>query len=237
MSKQEVTAEEELIRIDIITGFPDMFDSVFSSSIIKIGQEKNLVKIVRHNLHDYAEDKYKHIDDTPFGGGAGMLIKCQPVFDCIEGLMSERKYDEIVYVTADGERLTQNTSNRLSLCRNIIILCGHFKGIDQRIRDTFVTMEISIGDFVLSGGELPAMVIVDSIVRLIPGVLGDMESGLEDSYMNGLLEAPNYTKPAEYRGMKVPDVLLSGNHAEIKKWREEQALSKTKARRPDLLDD
>ena len=237
MSKQEVTAEEELIRIDIITGFPDMFDSVFSSSIIKIGQEKNLVKIVRHNLHDYAEDKYKHIDDTPFGGGAGMLIKCQPVFDCIEGLMSKRKYDEIVYVTADGERLTQNTSNRLSLCRNIIILCGHFKGIDQRIRDTFVTMEISIGDFVLSGGELPAMVIVDSIVRLIPGVLGDMESGLEDSYMNGLLEAPNYTKPAEYRGMKVPDVLLSGNHAEIKKWREEQALSKTKARRPDLLDD
>ena len=237
MSKQEVTVEEELIRIDIITGFPDMFDSVFSSSIIKIGQEKNLVKIVRHNLHDYAEDKYKHIDDTPFGGGAGMLIKCQPVFDCIEGLMSERKYDEIVYVTADGERLTQNTSNRLSLCRNIIILCGHFKGIDQRIRDTFVTMEISIGDFVLSGGELPAMVIVDSIVRLIPGVLGDMESGLEDSYMNGLLEAPNYTKPAEYRGMKVPDVLLSGNHAEIKKWREEQALSKTKARRPDLLDD
>ena len=237
MSKQEVTAEEELIRIDIITGFPYMFDSVFSSSIIKIGQEKNLVKIVRHNLHDYAEDKYKHIDDTPFGGGAGMLIKCQPVFDCIEGLMSERKYDEIVYVTADGERLTQNTSNRLSLCRNIIILCGHFKGIDQRIRDTFVTMEISIGDFVLSGGELPAMVIVDSIVRLIPGVLGDMESGLEDSYMNGLLEAPNYTKPAEYRGMKVPDVLLSGNHAEIKKWREEQALSKTKARRPDLLDD
>lgn len=237
MSKQEVTAEEELIRIDIITGFPDMFDSVFSSSIIKIGQEKNLVKIVRHNLHDYAEDKYKHIDDTPFGGGAGMLIKCQPVFDCIEGLMSERKYDEIVYVTADGERLTQNTSNRLSLCRNIIILCGHFKGIDQRIRDTFVTMEISIGDFVLSGGELPAMVIVDSIVRLIPGVLGDMESGLEDSYMNGLLEAPNYTKPAEYRRMKVPDVLLSGNHAEIKKWREEQALSKTKARRPDLLDD
>ncbi len=237
MSKQEVTVEEELIRIDIITGFPDMFDSVFSSSIIKIGQEKNLVKIVRHNLHDYAEDKYKHIDDTPFGGGAGMLIKCQPVFDCIEGLMSERKYDEIVYVTADGERLTQNTSNRLSLCRNIIILCGHFKGIDQRIRDTFVTMEISIGDFVLSGGELPAMVIVDSIVRLIPGVLGDMESGLEDSYMNGLLEAPNYTKPAEYRGMKVPDVLLSGNHAEIKKWREEKALSKTKARRPDLLDD
>ena len=237
MSKQEVTVEEELIRIDIITGFPDMFDSVFSSSIIKIGQEKNLVKIVRHNLHDYAEDKYKHIDDTPFGGGAGMLIKCQPVFDCIEGLMSERNYDEIVYVTADGERLTQTTSNRLSLCRNIIILCGHFKGIDQRIRDTFVTMEISIGDFVLSGGELPAMVIVDSIVRLIPGVLGDMESGLEDSYMNGLLEAPNYTKPAEYRGMKVPDVLLSGNHAEIKKWREEQALSKTKARRPDLLDD
>lgn len=230
-------AAEEMIRIDIITGFPDMFESVFSSSIIKIGQEKNLVKIVRHNLHDYAEDKYKHIDDTPFGGGAGMLIKCQPVFDCIEKLITERKYDEIVYVTADGDSLTQSVSNRLSLSRNIIILCGHFKGIDQRIRDTFVTMEISIGDFVLSGGELPAMVLVDSIVRLIPGVLGDMESGLEDSYMNGLLEAPNYTKPADFRGMKVPDVLISGNHAEIKKWREEQALLKTKIRRPDLLDD
>lgn len=237
MSKEVIPAAEEMIRIDIITGFPDMFESVFSSSIIKIGQEKKLVKIVRHNLHDYAEDKYKHIDDTPFGGGAGMLIKCQPVFDCIEKLMTERKYDEIVYVTADGERLTQSVSNRLSMCRNIIILCGHFKGIDQRIRDTFVTMEISIGDFVLSGGELPAMVIVDSIVRLIPGVLGDMESGLEDSYMNGLLEAPNYTKPAEFRGMKVPDVLVSGNHAEIKKWREDQALLKTKMRRPDLLDD
>lgn len=236
MNKSIQVASEELIRIDIITGFPDMFESVLSSSIVKIAQEKNLVKIMRHNLHDYAEDKYKHIDDTPFGGGAGMLVKCQPVFDCIDKLMSERKYDEIIYVTADGERLSQSVSNRISLCRNIIILCGHFKGIDQRIRDTFVTMEISIGDFVLSGGELPAMVIIDSVVRLIPGVLGDMESGLEDSYMNGLLEAPNYTKPAEFRGMKVPDVLLSGNHAEIRKWREEQSYLKTLLRRPDLLE-
>ena len=226
---------EEIIRIDIVTGFPDLFDSVLNISIIKIAQEKGKVKLVLHNLHDYADDKYRHIDDTPYGGGAGMLLKCEPVFKCIEQLQSERKYDDIVYMTADGEQLKQKICNDLSLSRNIIILCGHFKGIDQRIRDTFITREISIGDYVLSGGELPALVLVDSIVRLIPGVLGDMESGLDDSYMDGLLEAPFYTKPAVFRGMEVPEVLTSGNHANIKKWREEQSLIKTKERRPDLL--
>ncbi len=228
---------EPALRIDIVTGFSDMFDSVFGASIIKIGQEKGLVKIVCHNLHDYADDKYRHIDDTVFGGGAGMLIKCAPVFKCIEALQAERHYDEIIYVTADGERITQTAVNRLSMLGNIIIICGHFKGIDQRIRDHFVTLELSLGDFVLSGGELPAMVLVDSIVRLIPGVLGDIESGLEDSFMNGVLEAPNYTKPADFRGMKVPDVLLSGNHAEIRKWREQQEELKTAQRRPDLFEE
>lgn len=228
---------EPALRIDIVTGFSDMFDSVFGASIIKIAQEKGLVKIVCHNLHDYADDKYRHIDDTVFGGGAGMLIKCAPVFKCIEALQAERHYDEIIYVTADGERITQTAVNRLSMLGNIIIICGHFKGIDQRIRDHFVTLELSLGDFVLSGGELPAMVLVDSIVRLIPGVLGDIESGLEDSFMNGVLEAPNYTKPADFRGMKVPDVLLSGNHAEIRKWREQQEELKTAQRRPDLFEE
>lgn len=226
---------EELIRIDIVTGFPDLFTSVLGTSIIKIAQEKHKVKIALHNLHDYADDKYRHIDDTPYGGGAGMLIKCEPVFKCIEALQSERRYDEIIYMTADGETLKQALCNQLSLSKNIIIICGHFKGIDQRIRDRFVTMEISIGDFVLSGGELPALVLIDSIVRLIPGVLGDMESGLDDSFMDGLLEPPFYTKPANYRGMEVPEVLTSGNHSKIKKWREEQSLLKTVQRRPDLL--
>jgi tRNA (guanine37-N1)-methyltransferase len=228
--------ETQVLRIDIVTAHPSMFESVINTSIIKIAQENELVKIVLHNLHDYAEDRYKHIDDTPYGGGAGMIIECQPVFKCIEQLMSERQYDDIIYMSADGRVLDQSTANELSLHGNIIILCGHYKGIDQRIRDILITREISIGDFVLSGGELPAMVLVDSIVRLIPGVLGDAESALEDSFQDGLLEAPYYTRPADFRGHKVPDVLLNGNHKEIQKWRHEQALKKTKERRPDLLD-
>lgn len=228
---------EPKLRIDILTGFPDMFLSVFNSSIIKIAREKGIVRIVFNNLYDYAEDRYKHIDDTPFGGGAGMLIKCAPVFKCIEKLQSERTYDEIIYMTADGEPLEQSTSDYLSMCGNIMIICGHFKGIDQRIRDAFVTKEISIGDYVVSGGELPAMLLCDSVIRLIPGVLGDVESGLTDSFMDGLLEPPQYTKPADFRGMKVPDVLLSGHHANIVKWREEMSYKKTLERRPDLLDD
>jgi tRNA (guanine37-N1)-methyltransferase len=224
------------LRIDIVTSVPETYDSVLSSSIIKRAQEKGIVEIYLHNLHDYADNKFKHIDDTPFGGGAGMLIKCQPVFDCIEKLKSERDYDEIIYMSADGETLDQSICNELSLKRNLIILAGHYKGIDQRIRDILITREISIGDFVLTGGELPSLVLVDSIIRLIPGVISDSESALEDSFQDGLLEAPNYTKPAVFRDLKVPEVLLSGNHKEIVKWRNEQAIIKTQKRRPDLLD-
>lgn len=221
--------------IDIITAHPGMFESVLTTSIIKIAQEKQIVGIRLHNLHDYAEDKFKHIDDTPYGGGAGMIIKCEPVFKCIEKLFEERNYDEVIYMTADGNLFNQKIANEISLKRNIIILAGHYKGIDQRIRDKLVTKEISIGDYVLSGGELPAMVLVDSIVRLLPGVLGNAESALEDSFQNGLLEPPYYTKPADFKGMKVPEILLSGNHKEISKWREEQSIKKTSQRRPDLM--
>lgn len=228
---------DKLLRIDIVTAFPGMFTSVFGTSIIKIAQEKGILEINCHNLHDFAEDKFRHIDDEPFGGGAGMIIKCQPVFKCIEKLEAERDYDEIIYTSADGIPLKQSIANEISLNKNIIILTGHYKGIDQRIRDTLVTREISIGDYVLSGGELPAMVLVDSIVRLLPGVLGDAESSLEDSFQNGILEPPYYSRPSNFRGMNVPEVLLGGNHKEIQKWRDEQALKKTRLRRPDLLDE
>jgi tRNA (guanine37-N1)-methyltransferase len=227
----------ELIRIDIVTAFPAMFESVLNVSMIKIGREKGVAKIFTHNLHEYAEDKFRHIDDVPYGGGAGMIIQCQPVFKCIEKLKSERHYDEVIYTSADGVALDQSIANELSLKKNLIILTGHYKGVDQRIRDSLVTREISIGDYVLSGGELPAMVIIDSIVRLLPGVLGDAESSLEDSFQDGLLEPPFYTRPAEFRGMKVPDVLLGGNHKEIQEWRREQSYQKTLTRRPDLLDE
>lgn len=227
----------KLMRIDILTAVPDIFQSVLGTSIIKIAIEKGIVEINLHNLHDYATDKFRHIDDTPFGGGAGMIIKCEPVFACIDMLKAERNYDDVIFMTADGEKLTQSTANELSLAGNLIILAGHYKGIDQRIRDKYVTREISIGDYVLSGGEIPAMALVDSIVRLLPGALGDSESALDDSYQDGLLEAPQYTRPAVYQGMKVPEVLLSGNHAEIDKWRQIQSYEKTKSRRPDLLKD
>lgn len=223
-----------IIRIDLIAVIPESFDSVLNTSIIKNAREKNLVEIHVHNLHDYAEDRFRHIDDEPYGGGAGMIIKCAPVFACIEKLKSEREYDEIIYMTADGETLTQSIANELSLCKNLIILAGHYKGIDQRIRDALVTREISIGDFVLSGGELPSLVLTDAIVRLVPGVLGDAESALEDSFQDGLLEPPQYTRPSNFRDMKVPEVLLKGNHIEIKKWREEEALKKTILKRPEL---
>jgi tRNA (guanine37-N1)-methyltransferase len=225
------------LRIDIISTLPDVFESVFSTGIIRIAQEKALAEIVIHNLHDYSKDKYGHVDDTPYGGGAGMLIMCEPVFDCVEKLQSEREYDEIIYLTADGERFKQSTANELSLKNNIIIICGRYKGIDQRIRDSLVTREISIGDYVLSGAEIPAMILVDSVVRLLPGALGDAESALDDSFQDGLLEPPYYTRPENFRGMKVPDVLLSGNHKKIKEWRMEKAKEKTEKRRPDLLDD
>jgi tRNA (guanine37-N1)-methyltransferase len=231
----ENTEVSSVIRMDIVTAHPGMFESVINTSIIKIAREKKIADIFLHNLHDYALDRYKHIDDAPYGGGAGMIIMCQPVFDCIDKLKSERDYDEVIYMTADGEVLNQMLSNRLSLCGNLIILAGHYKGVDQRIRDALITKEISIGDYVLSGGELPAMVMIDSIARLIPGVLGDAESALEDSFQEHLLEPPYYTKPADYRGMKVPDVLLNGNHREINIWKESEAERKTRLRRPDLL--
>jgi len=226
---------EEKIRIDIISAVPEIFDSFLSTSIVKIAQERGLVKIFVHNLHKYSSDKFGHIDDTPYGGGSGMVIQCEPVFKCIEELKSQRDYDEVIYLTADGVLFNQSIANELSLKRNLILLCGHYKGIDQRIRDSLVTKEISIGDFILTGGELPAMIVVDSIVRLVPGVLGDPQSIFEDSFQDGLLEPPIYTKPAEFRGMKVPDVLLSGDHKKISQWRLEQSLKKTQERRPDLL--
>jgi len=223
------------MRIDIVTAHPAMFESVINTSIINIAREKGVVSIFLHNIHDYAKDKFRHIDSPPFGCGAGMLIQCEPVFECIEKLQEERKYDEIIYMSADGQTLKQINCNEISLLKNIIILCGHYKGIDQRIRDRLITREISIGDYVMSGGELPALVLVDSIVRLLPGVLGDAESALEDSFMDGLLEPPQYTKPAVYRDMAVPEILLGGNHKEINKWRNEQSLSKTQKLRPDLM--
>lgn len=225
------------IRFDIISAVPQLMTSFLEHSIVGRAREKGLVEIVVHNLHDYATDRFRHIDDTPYGGGAGMIIQCEPVFACIEQLMAERAYDEVIYLCPDGAVLDQSSANQLSLKTNIILLAGHYKGIDQRIRDMLVTREVSIGDYVLSGGELPAAILVDCVTRLIPGVISDAESLLEDSFMTGLLDAPHYTKPADFRGMLVPDVLRSGDHARIKKWRHEQALQKTRQRRPDLLDE
>ncbi len=225
------------MRIDVITAVPQIITPVLQTSILKKAQERGVVEIVVHNLHDYGLGRYRQIDDVPFGGGAGMVIRCEPVFACIEQLRAERQYDEIIYMTPDGERLTQGIAQELSLKRNLIILAGHYKGIDQRIRDALVTREISIGDYVLSGGELPALVLIDAIVRLLPGALGDAESALADSFQAGLLDPPIYTRPAEFRGMKVPEVLLSGDHRAIEAWRLEQAIKKTAERRPDLLEE
>ncbi len=223
------------MRIDVITGFPKLLTSPVSESILKQAQEKALVEIVVHDLRDYTHDKHRTIDDTPFGGGAGMVLKPEPIFQCIETLKAERSYDEVVYLTPEGVQFTQRLANNLSIKHNLILLCGHYKGIDERVRDTLITKEISIGDYVLTGGEVPALVIIDAVVRLIPGVLGDAESALEDSFQHDRLDHPHYTRPADYRGMKVPDVLLSGYHGEIKKWREAQALKRTQGRRKDLL--
>ncbi len=231
----ESTPKTELMRIDVVTAVPQIITPVLEQSILGRAQRKGIVQIVVHDLHHYGVDRHGHIDDAPYGGGAGMVIRCEPVFACIEKLQTERHYDEVIYMTADGERLTQQLVNRLSLCRALIILAGHYKGVDQRIRDVLVTKEISIGDYVLTGGELPALVLIDAIVRLLPGVLNDPESALDDSFQAGLLEPPIYTRPADFRGYKVPEVLLSGDHEAIRQWRYEQALRKTLERRPDLL--
>jgi len=225
------------MRIDIITIFPGIFESPFSYSIIKRAQEKGLVEIHLHQLRDYAKNKYKSVDDYPYGGGAGMVMMIEPIAACIEKLKSERDYDEIIYTSPDGKLLDQGLANHISTMKNIIILCGHFKGIDERIREKYITSEISIGDYVLSGGELAAAIICDSVIRLIPGVLGDETSALSDSFQDGLLAPPVYTRPADYQGMTVPAVLLSGNEAEIVKWRYEQSLERTKKKRPGLLID
>lgn len=224
------------MRIDIITVLPEMFDGPFTESIIKRAVEKGIVEIVVHNLRDWTQDARRTVDDYPFGGEAGMVMMIEPVFKCIEELKSQRDYDEIIYTSPDGQTLNQQTANALSLAGNIIILCGHYKGIDHRIREHLITREISIGDYVLSGGELPAAVIVDSIVRLIPGALGDEASALSDCFQDGLLAPPVYTRPAEFNGWKVPEVLLSGNFKKIDEWKEEQAYERTKALRPDLLE-
>ncbi len=225
------------MRIDILTILPKLLDGPFNDSILKRAQDKGLVDIHVHNIRDYSTDKHKRVDDYAFGGTAGMVMAIQPVADCIEELKGQREYDEIIYMTPDGERLNQGIANALSLTGNLMILCGHYKGVDQRIRDLFITREISIGDYVLSGGELGAAVGVDSIVRLIPGVIGDEVSALSDSFQDGLLAPPVYTRPAEYQGMKVPDILLSGNHASIEKWLHEESVRRTRERRPDLLED
>ena len=225
------------MRIDIITVLPELLRSPFEASILKRAIDAGLVSVHFHNLRDYTTDKYKSIDDTQFGGGAGMVMTIEPIDKCITKLKAEREYDEIIYMTPDGERLNQSISNQISLKENIIILCGHYKGVDQRVRDYFITREISIGDYVLSGGELGAAVLCDSIIRLIPGVLGNETSALTDSFQDNMLAPPIYTKPREYKGMKVPEVLFSGNFPEIEKWREEQAYQRTMDRRPDLLDE
>jgi tRNA (guanine37-N1)-methyltransferase len=223
------------MRIDIITVVPELLQSPFEHSIIKRAQEKGLVEIYIHNLRDYTTNKYRQVDDYQFGGGAGMVLQIEPIDKCITKLKDERDYDEIIYVTPDAPLLTQGSANGLSLHKNIIILTGHYKGVDQRVRDLFITKEISIGDYVLSGGELAAAVLCDSIIRLIPGVLGDETSALTDSFQDGLLAPPVYTRPAEYKGLKVPEILLSGNFPKIEEWRYEQSVKRTKKIRPDLL--
>lgn len=223
------------MRIDIITVLPELLKSPFQASILKRAIEKGLVEIHLHNLRDYATNNYNQIDDYQFGGGAGMVMMIEPIDKCISGLKAERDYDEVIYMTPEGQTLDQSISNQLSLKGNIIILCGHYKGVDQRVRDQFITKEISVGDYVLSGGELAAAILCDSVIRLIPGVLGNETSALTDSFQDGLLAPPTYTRPAEYKGWEVPDVLLSGHKANIEKWREDQAYKNTKKRRPDLL--
>lgn len=225
------------MRFDIISVLPDLLISPFAHSILQRAQKKGIAEIVVHNLRDYATNKQKSVDDYPYGGGSGMVMSIDPFARCIEGLKAERDYDEVIFMSPDGETFNQTIANELSGKGNVMILCGHYKGIDQRIRDLFVTREISIGDYVLSGGELPAAVLVDAIIRLIPGVLNDETSALSDSFQGELLDAPVYTRPADWRGHKVPDVLLSGHEAKINEWRHEQALIRTQTRRPDLLED
>ena len=222
-----------MMRIDIITGLPKLLESPLQESILKRAQEKDIVEIVVHDLRAFSHDKHHTIDDAPYGGGAGMVLKPEPFFECVEQLNAQRTYDEVIFLSADGEVLTQKVATELSLKNNLMMLCGHYKGIDQRVREMLVTREISIGDYVLTGGELAAAVVVDAVVRLIPGVLNDGESALTDSFQDGLLGCQQFTRPAEFRGLTVPDVLLSGDHQEIERWRQEQREQRTKRLRGD----
>ena len=225
-----------MIRIDILTIFPGMFAGPFSHSIIRRAMEKKLVEIHLHDIRDYSTDKHRRVDDYPFGGGAGMVMMIEPIERCIAALKAERAYDEIIYMTPDGDKLNQPMANQLSVKKNLILLCGHYKGIDERIREHMITREISVGDYVLSGGELPAATLTDAVVRLIPGVLGDETSALSDSFQDNLLSPPVYTRPADYKGWQVPDVLLSGHDRKIAEWRHDKAVERTRERRPGLLD-
>lgn len=224
------------MRIDILTVLPGLLQGPFAESIVKRGIDKGLVEVHLHDIRDFSKDKQKKVDDTPYGGAAGMVLAMQPLHDAITHLQSEREYDEVIFLTPDGERLNQGRVNQLSLCGNLLMICGHYKGIDERLREHFITLEISIGDYVLSGGELAAAVLTDALIRLVPGVIGDEMSALTDSFQDGLLAPPVYTRPAEYKGWKVPEVLLIGDHKKIQAWEEDQALKRTKERRPDLLD-
>ncbi len=223
------------MRIDIITVLPELLKSPFEASILKRAIEKGLVEVHLHNLRDYATGNYKQVDDYQFGGGAGMVMMIEPIDKCISELKAQRDYDDVIYMTPDGNTLNQKMANELSLKKNLIILCGHYKGVDQRVRDMFVTREISIGDYVLSGGELAAAIVCDAVIRLLPGVLNDETSALTDTFQDNLLAPPVYTRPSEYKGLEVPKILLSGDFPKIEKWREEKALERTQKRRPDLL--
>lgn len=224
-----------MIRIDIISAVPQLLESPLQHSIVGNARGGGHVEIHTHDLHDYSDDKHNKVDDYPYGGGAGMVLTPQPIFGCIEALQSERDYDDIIFPAPDAPPFEQQAANELSLKGNLLFLCGHYKGVDQRVRDVLVTREYSIGDFVLSGGELPALAMVDGIVRLLPGVLGDSESALTDSFQDDLLEGPVYTRPAEYKGMHIPDVLRSGDHQKVKQWRRQQSLKRTEEVRPDLF--
>nr|WP_299388861.1 tRNA (guanosine(37)-N1)-methyltransferase TrmD [Allomuricauda sp.] len=223
------------MRIDIITVLPELMQSPFNASILNRAKEKGLVEVHFHNLRDYSSGTYKQVDDYQFGGGAGMVLMIEPIDKCISKLKAERDYDEVLYMTPDGDTFNQGMANELSLQTNLIILCGHYKGVDQRVRDLFVTREISIGDYVLSGGELAAAVVSDAVIRLLPGVLNDETSALTDTFQDNLLAPPVYTRPSSYKGMEVPKILLSGDFPKIEKWREDQALERTEQKRPDLL--
>ncbi|MDR3188077.1 MAG: tRNA (guanosine(37)-N1)-methyltransferase TrmD [Prevotellaceae bacterium] len=224
------------MRIDILTVLPELLDSPFGHSIIKRAQAKGVVDVCVHNIRDYATDKHRRVDDYSFGGDAGMVLKIDPIFALMEKLKAERTYDDVIFLTPDGERYNQRIANQLSLQKNIILLCGHYKGVDHRVRERLITRELSVGDYVLTGGELAAAVVVDSVVRLLPDAISNETSALSDSFQDNLLSAPVYTRPAEFNGWKVPEVLLSGNFREIAKWQEEQALERTARLRPDLLD-